>query len=155
MRPRSANEWRVYQAMDRKTDRVVAVKILNVKSVTDVGRFDSEATLLQELRHPGIVRYVDHGLTSHGFPNCFFLGRSQSALTVSVPMALNEQAKHVTYMITQARSRGHNIVEPTVAPELERLLVMAVECFEGSLQFDWQTQWVEDRRLAAPLLGHL
>jgi hypothetical protein len=58
----------VYQAMDRKTDRVVAVKILNVKSVTDVGRFDQEANVLQELRHPGIVRYVDHGLTSHGDP---------------------------------------------------------------------------------------
>ena len=58
----------VYQAIDRRTDRVVAVKILNVKSVTDVGRFDSEATLLQELRHPGIVQYVDHGLTSHGDP---------------------------------------------------------------------------------------
>ena len=58
----------VYQAMDRRSDRVVAVKILNVKNVTDVGRFDQEATLLQELRHPGIVRYVDHGLTSHGDP---------------------------------------------------------------------------------------
>ncbi len=58
-----------------------------------------------------------HGLTSHGFPNCFFLGRSQSALTVSVPMALNEQAKHVTYMITEARSRGYNIVEPTADAE--------------------------------------
>ncbi|HEY0709830.1 MAG TPA: serine/threonine-protein kinase, partial [Polyangia bacterium] len=58
----------VYQAVDRRNDKVVAVKILNVKSVTDVGRFDSEATLLQELRHPGIVRYVDHGLTSHGDP---------------------------------------------------------------------------------------
>jgi cation diffusion facilitator CzcD-associated flavoprotein CzcO len=58
-----------------------------------------------------------HGLTSHGFPNCFFLGRSQSALTVSVPMALNEQAKHVTYMITEGRSRGYNIVEPTAEAE--------------------------------------
>jgi cation diffusion facilitator CzcD-associated flavoprotein CzcO len=60
-----------------------------------------------------------HGLTSNGFPNCFFLGRSQSALTVSVPMALNEQAKHVTYMIAEARSRGHSIVEPTAAAEAE------------------------------------
>jgi eukaryotic-like serine/threonine-protein kinase len=58
----------VYQAIDRRSGRSVAVKILNVKSVTDVGRFSEEATLLQELRHPGIVRYVDHGLTSHGDP---------------------------------------------------------------------------------------
>jgi cation diffusion facilitator CzcD-associated flavoprotein CzcO len=60
-----------------------------------------------------------HGLTSHGFPNCFFIGRTQSALTVSVPMMLNEQAKHVTYMITEARSRGHNIVEPTADAEAD------------------------------------
>ena len=60
-----------------------------------------------------------HGLTSHGFPNCFFIGRTQSALTVSVPMMLNEQAKHVTYMITQARSRGHTIVEPTADAEAD------------------------------------
>jgi eukaryotic-like serine/threonine-protein kinase len=58
----------VYQAVDRQTGRNVAVKILSVKSVTDVGRFGEEARLLQELRHPGIVRYVDHGLTSHGDP---------------------------------------------------------------------------------------
>ena len=32
-------------------------------------------------------------------------------------MALNEQAKHVTYMITEARARGYNIVEPTAEAE--------------------------------------
>ena len=60
-----------------------------------------------------------HGLTSHGYPNCFFIGRTQSALTVSVPMMLNEQAKHVTYMITEARGRGYNIVEPTEQAEAD------------------------------------
>ncbi len=60
-----------------------------------------------------------HGLTSHGYPNCFFIGRTQSALTVSVPMMLNEQAKHVTYIITEARSRGCSIVEPTAEAEAD------------------------------------
>jgi hypothetical protein len=58
----------VYQALDRRTGGLVGVKILNVKSLTDVGRFDQEAALLRELLHPGIVRYIDHGLTSHGDP---------------------------------------------------------------------------------------
>jgi len=58
-----------------------------------------------------------HGLTSHGYPNCFFVGRTQSALTVSVPMMLNEQAKHVTHMVTEARKRGYSIVEPTAEAE--------------------------------------
>ena len=58
----------VYQAIDRRTGGRVAVKILNVKNIADAGRFDQEANLLQELAHPGIVRYVDHGLTGHGDP---------------------------------------------------------------------------------------
>jgi hypothetical protein len=56
----------VYQAVDRQTGQVVAVKILHGKSHTDAARFDQEARLLAELRHPGIVGYVDHGVTSHG-----------------------------------------------------------------------------------------
>jgi serine/threonine protein kinase len=56
----------VYQAIDRETGQVVAVKILHGKSHTDAARFDQEAALLAELRHPGIVRYVAHGSTTHG-----------------------------------------------------------------------------------------
>ena len=55
-----------------------------------------------------------HGLTTHGFPNCFFLGFTQTAITISVPQALNEQAKHVAYMITESRARGASAFEPTV-----------------------------------------
>jgi cation diffusion facilitator CzcD-associated flavoprotein CzcO len=58
-----------------------------------------------------------HGLTTHGFPNCFFLGFTQTAITISVPQALKEQASHVTYMVSQARARGHQIVEPTAEGE--------------------------------------
>jgi serine/threonine protein kinase len=56
----------VYQAIDRESGQVVAVKILHGKSHTDAARFDQEAALLAELRHPGIVRYVAHGSTTHG-----------------------------------------------------------------------------------------
>lgn len=55
-----------------------------------------------------------HGLTSVGFPNCFFLGFVQSAITVSVPQALNEQARHITYLFSEALKRGHGTLEPTV-----------------------------------------
>jgi cation diffusion facilitator CzcD-associated flavoprotein CzcO len=58
-----------------------------------------------------------HGLATHGFPNCFFLGFTQTAITVSVPMALNEQARQVTYMVTEAKKRGHGTLEPTAAAE--------------------------------------
>ncbi len=62
-----------------------------------------------------------HGLTAHGFPNCFFLGFTQTAITISVPMALSQQADHVTYMVGEARARGRQILEPT--PEAEQAYV--------------------------------
>src|SRR5580693_1853950 len=58
-----------------------------------------------------------HGLTSHGFPNCFFLGFTQTAITISVPQALNEQANHLAYMVSQARDRGAAALEPTAEGE--------------------------------------
>ncbi len=58
-----------------------------------------------------------HGLTTHGFPNCFFLGFTQGAITISVPQALGEQAKHVTYMVTQAKARGAEVLEPSAEAE--------------------------------------
>ena len=58
-----------------------------------------------------------HGLTAHGFPNCFFLGFTQTAITISVPQALNEQANHVAYMVSAARDRGRGVLEPTAEAE--------------------------------------
>jgi cyclohexanone monooxygenase len=58
-----------------------------------------------------------HGLTTHGFPNCFFLGFTQTAITISVPQALNEQADHVAYIVSEARDRGMDTVEPTAEGE--------------------------------------
>ncbi len=71
-----------------------------------------------------------HGLQSNGFPNCFFLGFTQTAVTVSVPMALNEQARHVTYMMEKARQQGAETIEATIEAE---------------------DAWVEDIRRAATL----
>ncbi|MCZ6619037.1 MAG: NAD(P)/FAD-dependent oxidoreductase [Gammaproteobacteria bacterium] len=58
-----------------------------------------------------------HGLQSHGFPNCFFLGFTQTAITVNVPHALNEQAKHVAYILSESRARDKRTVEVTAAAE--------------------------------------
>ena len=57
------------------------------------------------------------GLQANGFPNCFFLGFTQTALSVNVPHALNEQAKHVTYILDQARQRGAGRIEATLEAE--------------------------------------
>jgi len=62
-----------------------------------------------------------HGLQSNGFPNCFFLGFTQTAVTVNVPQALNEQARHVTHILSEVRDRGATVVEAT--PEGEQAWV--------------------------------
>jgi cyclohexanone monooxygenase len=58
-----------------------------------------------------------HGFTTHGFPNCFFLGFTQAAVTVNVPHALNEQAKHIAHILNEARTRKAPTVEATAAGE--------------------------------------
>jgi cyclohexanone monooxygenase len=58
-----------------------------------------------------------HGLQTNGFPNCFFLGFTQTAVTVNVPHALNEQARHVAYILDEARTRGATTVEATFEAE--------------------------------------
>ncbi|HEY1927202.1 MAG TPA: NAD(P)/FAD-dependent oxidoreductase [Caulobacteraceae bacterium] len=58
-----------------------------------------------------------HGLTVHNFPNCFFLGFTQTAITISVPQALGEQARHVAYIVSEARERGATSLEATAEGE--------------------------------------
>src|SRR5262245_8848643 len=56
----------VFCARDRVPGASVAVKVLfEVPGLGD-GRFEREAGLLAELRHPGLVSYVAHGVTPDG-----------------------------------------------------------------------------------------
>ena len=73
-----------------------------------------------------------HGLTSHGFPNCFFLGFTQTAVTVNVPHALNEQAKHLTYVLSRARKQGARTVEATADAETEYVELIQQSSTAGS-----------------------
>jgi hypothetical protein len=58
----------VYRAIDTHTDQTVAVKLLQASSPQATERFAREAQLLCELRHPGIVEYLAHGVTGDGQP---------------------------------------------------------------------------------------
>ncbi len=62
-----------------------------------------------------------HGMQTHGFPNCFFLGATQSALTVNIPHTLHEQSDHIAYMLRTAGDRGATVLEAT--PDGERMWV--------------------------------
>jgi cation diffusion facilitator CzcD-associated flavoprotein CzcO len=52
-----------------------------------------------------------HGLHIHGFPNCFMMSIVQSGFTVNFPHMINEQAKHVAYIIERALARGIRSLE--------------------------------------------
>lgn len=57
----------VYRAVDLHTGQYVALKVLR-EVAPSLDRFEREATLLSEVRHPGIARYVTHGCLEDGTP---------------------------------------------------------------------------------------
>src|SRR5262249_49494927 len=54
---------RAYRAIEQKSGRVVAIKLLGSGETSDKKRFAREVRVLSDLRHPGIVRYFAHGVT--------------------------------------------------------------------------------------------
>jgi cyclohexanone monooxygenase len=66
-----------------------------------------------------------HGLHSRGFPNCYFMGLVQSAITPNFVHLLDEQAKHVAYVVRNAREQGWTLVE--AAPDAEAEWIETIE----------------------------
>jgi cyclohexanone monooxygenase len=54
-----------------------------------------------------------HGFSTRGFPNWFYIGVSQNALSVNMTQMFDEQARHISYIIAETRRRGGTTVEPT------------------------------------------
>ena len=58
----------VFRARDPVSGEVVDVKIMPGPRGPHAERFTREIEVLAELHHPGIVRYVSHGVTPAGEP---------------------------------------------------------------------------------------
>jgi cyclohexanone monooxygenase len=65
-----------------------------------------------------------HGFLSHGFPNCFHMGLTQTGFAANFTYMLDEQAAHVAHVITQVNGRKAKSVEPTPEAEAEWVKVV-------------------------------
>ncbi|MBL4782421.1 MAG: NAD(P)/FAD-dependent oxidoreductase [Porticoccaceae bacterium] len=60
-----------------------------------------------------------HGMHSHSFPNCYFIGFTQTGYTANVPHTLNEQAKHIAYVIQYGLDHAVASIEASADAEAE------------------------------------
>jgi cation diffusion facilitator CzcD-associated flavoprotein CzcO len=65
-----------------------------------------------------------HGFLSHGFPNLFHMGLTQTGLAPNFTYMLNGQACHIAHLVTQVKGREALAIEPT--PEAEQAWVKKV-----------------------------
>ena len=126
----------VFKAADRERGVPVAVKVLLGGRPQDVARFDREARVLADLSHPGIVRYVAHGMTGSNesylamewLEGETLLERlSRGPLSVEDSIALTSR---ISQALAAAHVRGivHHDLKPSnlllVNDEIERVKVL-------------------------------
>jgi cation diffusion facilitator CzcD-associated flavoprotein CzcO len=58
-----------------------------------------------------------HGMLTSGFPNCFFLGQTQTGITANYCHTVREQADHLAYVIEQMREQNALSAEATEEAE--------------------------------------
>ena len=71
-----------------------------------------------------------HGMHVRGFPNCFIMSNAQAGFTASYPHMLNEQAKHLAYIVRKGIDAGARSIE--VSPEAEQAWVQ--QCLSKARQ---------------------
>jgi cyclohexanone monooxygenase len=60
-----------------------------------------------------------YGFLSHGFPNCFHMGLTQTGLAPNFTYMLEGQATHIAHVIAEVKAREAKSVEPTPEAEAE------------------------------------
>lgn len=58
-----------------------------------------------------------HGMSTRGFPNMFLINNAQAAFTANFPHHMDEQAKHISYIIARCMSKRARTVEVTQEAE--------------------------------------
>ena len=71
-----------------------------------------------------------HGLSSHGFPNWFTIGINQNAFSPNMTSMFDDQAMHVSYIISEVLQRGKTSIE--VSAEAEEAWVQEIVKLAGT-----------------------
>ena len=78
-----------------------------------------------------------HGFSSHGFPNCYQMGLGQNGLSANLTAILDDQARHLAFLIKELQSRGITRAQPSLEAEsdwvntIRSLAVLNVDFFEA------------------------
>jgi cyclohexanone monooxygenase len=76
-----------------------------------------------------------HGLTTRGFPNAFLIQPSQSGFAANFPHMIDEQSRHIAYVINESLARQARSVEPSAEAENDWVkTVMDVAIFRRKFQ---------------------
>ena len=65
-----------------------------------------------------------HGFLSHGFPNCFHMGLTQTGLAPNFTYLTEGQAQHIAQLIAEVNTRQATSIEPTQEAEAEWVELM-------------------------------
>jgi len=60
-----------------------------------------------------------HSFMSRGFPNCLMVSNAQGAATANFTQMIEEQSRHIAYIIDSARKRNAATIEPSEEGEAE------------------------------------
>jgi cyclohexanone monooxygenase len=69
-----------------------------------------------------------HGMHSRGFPNCFIFSPTQAGFTANFPHLLDEQSRHLAYILGHAAEQGVEMIEASQQAEddwVQRIIDMA------------------------------
>ena len=70
-----------------------------------------------------------HGFLSHGFPNCFHMGLTQTGLAPNFTYMLNGQATHIAHVVAEVGAREARSIEPTPEAEAEWVKLVTAPTF--------------------------
>jgi len=77
--------------------------------------------------HDGVATL--HGMHARGFPNCLIMSNSQSGFTANFPHMIDEQAKHLAFIVKHCGETQKRTVEATAEAEkewVETILSLAI-----------------------------